>query len=80
MLNPYSPQTVETQPRRLATYENVPLQVRCSGQEYGLTELSWALKVDGINEPIEALDKVYVGAWTNQILRNSFRPTNTIDG
>lgn len=78
VLNPFSPQTVETQPRRLATYENVPLQVRCSSQECGLTELSWALKVDGFNEPIEAVDKVYVRS-LNQPNPEKFLSSNDYD-
>ena len=60
LLNPYSPLSINSRDRRLATYENVPLSVACSSDEVGLIELSWALKVDMRPDPIEVSQTVWV--------------------
>lgn len=65
VLNPFAPLRISTRQGRVATYENVPLDIKCSSAECGLIELLWALKVDTVNEPVKVLDRVFVRNWIN---------------
>lgn len=65
VLNPYSPQSFKSTTEHLATYENIPLSIECSSDDFGLIELSWALKVDTHTDPIEVSQAVFVRIWTH---------------
>jgi len=45
---------------RFATYENIPVEVFCSAANFGLIELSLALKLDVSIEPILVDQAIYV--------------------
>lgn len=64
-LNPYAPELCKSNTKRLATYENIPLSIECSCGDFGLIELSWALKVDTHPDPVEVGQNVYVRSWTH---------------
>jgi hypothetical protein len=65
VLNPHAPTKVSSRSCRLATYENIPLEIRCSSNNDGLIELSWALKIDTFAEPVESCDSVHVRSWNS---------------
>ena len=64
VLNPYAPLSCTTNRRRLATYENIPLYIECSCNDYGLIETSWALKVNTRSDPVEVSQTVNVRSFT----------------
>lgn len=65
VLNPCAPLGCKSTTQRLATYENIPLHIECSCDDFGLIELSWALKVDTYADPVEARQTVHVRSWTH---------------
>ena len=64
VLNPFAPQSWKANTKRLATYENIPLSIECSCDDFGLIELSWALKIDTQTNPVEVCQTVYVRSFT----------------
>jgi hypothetical protein len=77
LLDPFAPEKVKSRSRHLATYENLPLNIiKCSSKECGLIELSWALKFDTMNEPVEALERVYVRSWDHPNTENFLSSTS----
>ncbi len=60
VLNPFAPLSCKTNTKRLATYENIPLSIECSCDDFGIIELSWALKIDTHTNPVEVSQTVYV--------------------
>lgn len=54
VLNPHAPLACKSTTQRLATYENIPLHIECSCDDFGLIELTFALKVDTYADPVEA--------------------------
>ena len=40
VLNPFAPLSCKTSTKRLAAYENIPLSIECSCDDFGLIELS----------------------------------------
>ena len=64
VLNPFAPQSWKANTNRLATYENIPLSIECSCDDFGLIELSWALKIDTQTNPVEVCQTVYVRSFT----------------
>ncbi len=65
VLNPYAPQSFKSNTGQLATYENIPLSIACSCDDFGLIELYWALKVDTRTDPVDVSQTVYLRSFTH---------------
>lgn len=59
-LTPYAPQVVKSDLGSFATYENITVDVQCSAPDFGLIEMSVALKLDVAPEAIPVEQLIYV--------------------